>query len=218
MADRRASQKGRSEFTGRHVRLHEWLMKTEAWADLDPVARCVYVELARKYMGANNGRLSLSVRQLREALGISVNTAARALARLQDHGFIVVTEKGGFTRKVRHASSFRLTEFGCDVSGGLATKDFVHWKKNTVSLVTPTVSLVTPHCLSGDTRDHSKDPKTPPHGVTRETVSHVVGLSGDTHLSYQVGAASPAAYDSAASAPNESNRRQLQNEIAGGVQ
>lgn len=122
--------------TSRYVALGHWLMRTEAWRELDCVARCAYVELASRYggPGSNNGRLPYSVREMAEALNSSKATALRALNRLQEHGFITLTKQGGFSLKLRHATEWRLTEFACDVTGALATKDFTRWKKqNTVS-------------------------------------------------------------------------------------
>ena len=102
-----------------------------AWRDLDCVARCAYLELARRYAGpgSNNGRIPYSLREMSNALKISKATAMRALNRLQDHGFIVLTKRGFFSVKIRHATEWRLTEFMCDVTGALATKDFVRWPK-----------------------------------------------------------------------------------------
>ncbi len=40
--------------------------------------------------------------------------------------------------KARHATEWRLTEFGDDVTDALATKDFARWEKqNTVSPMKP---------------------------------------------------------------------------------
>jgi DNA-binding transcriptional regulator YhcF (GntR family) len=120
----------------RFVQLYHWFMATEAWRDLDCVARCAYVELGRRYagLGSNNGEIHCSVLEMAGALGTSKATALRALDRLQDHGFIVLMKRGAFSVKNRQASEWRLTEFKCDVTGDLATKDFVRWQKqNTVS-------------------------------------------------------------------------------------
>jgi biotin operon repressor len=115
----------------RHVRLYHWFMRTEAWRALDCVARCAYVELAQRYAGAgtNNGRLPFSLREMSEALNISKTTAQRAMQQLEGRGFIVRTKLGAFSLKERHASEWRLTEFGCDVTGALPTKEFATWKK-----------------------------------------------------------------------------------------
>ncbi len=132
---RRHNGTGRSTGQGRYVALTHWMMRTAAWRSLDTVARCAYVELGARYAGpgSNNGRLPFSLREMAEALNVSKMTAQRALRLLQDRGFIVETKRGAFSLKERHATEWRLTEFGDDVSGALATKDFARWKQNTVS-------------------------------------------------------------------------------------
>ena len=78
------------------------------------------------------------MREMQEALGTSKATAHRALKRLEEHGFVVLVEKGAFNMKHRHATTWRLTEFPCDVTGELATKDFMRWQnQNTVSAENP---------------------------------------------------------------------------------
>ena len=60
----------------------------------------------------------------------------RAFGELQERGFIECVTPGGFNRKSRHASEWRLTWWKCDVSGKLATKQFMNWqgqKQNAVS-------------------------------------------------------------------------------------
>jgi len=127
---KRHNSKGRSIGKPRFVALYHWIMDTKAWRDLDSVARCTYIEIARRYAGpaSNNGRVPLSVREIAESLHVSKSTALRALRRLQDHGFIILMKRGAFSMKVRHASEWRLTEFPSDITGEMATKDFVHWK------------------------------------------------------------------------------------------
>jgi DNA-binding transcriptional regulator YhcF (GntR family) len=79
--------------------------------------------------GSNNGRLPYSLREMAEALNVSKMTAQRALHKLQELGFIVETKRGAFSLKLRHATEWRLTEFGDDRCGALATRDFALWKK-----------------------------------------------------------------------------------------
>lgn len=120
----------------RYVALSHWMLRTAAWRDLDCVARCAYIELSGRYRGpkSNNGRLPFSVREMAVALHVSKATASRAFDRLQDHGFIVEAKRGAFNCKVRHSTEWRLTEFGCDVTNALPTKDYARWEKqNTVS-------------------------------------------------------------------------------------
>lgn len=128
---RRHDATGRTSARPRYVALHHWLMRTAAWRDLDAVARCAYIELASRYAGpgSNNGRIPYSLREMAEALGTSKATAMRALARLQEHGFAVLTKQGAFSVKQQIASEWRLTEFPDDVTGEMASKDFVRWAK-----------------------------------------------------------------------------------------
>lgn len=132
---------GRSKGVDRYVALTHWMMRTPAWLDLRPNARCAYIEIARRYAGpgSNNGRIPCSVREISESLHISKMTALRALQELQDHGFIVQAKRGAFSVKCRHATEWRLTEYRDDVTGEMATKDFARWGKiqNTVSPENP---------------------------------------------------------------------------------
>ncbi len=138
---RRQNNTGRSKGEGRYVALSHWMMRTAAWLDLSPNARCTYLELSRRYAGpgSNNGRIPCSVREVSEALHVSKMTAQRAFKELQDHGFIILVKRGAFSLKCRHATEWRLTEFADDVTRELATKDFARWVKNqnTVSLENP---------------------------------------------------------------------------------
>lgn len=138
-------KKGRSGSGNRYVALSHWMMRTEAWRDLDTVALCAYVELARRYggPGSNNGRIPCSLREIADALNVSKATAMRALQRLQDCGFIVLMRAGAFNFKLRHATEWRLTEYSCYVTGELPTKNFSRWKKQ--STVSPENPIGFPH-------------------------------------------------------------------------
>lgn len=199
MVDKRIKSKGRSESgaIAHFVMLEHWLMDMAAWRDLDPVARCAYIEVKRFYNGINNGRIFVGVRDLAEKLGVSKNTAARALASLQSHGFLVVMEKGSFTRKIRHSTQYRITEAGCDVNNTLATKDFARWKKNTVPVVGLSVPQVGPIGTCGGTTTLSNTPKNPPHGISNGTVPASLGPTTGTHIGLPSPASKPCASASA---------------------
>jgi hypothetical protein len=124
------SKIGRSDKAARHVRLHHWVMETAAWQSLSVTDRALYIELSRRYSGpgTNNGRIPYSIREAAEHLHVGKTAAAESFARLQGRGFIAVMRKGKFDRKTKHSSEWRLTEHPCDVTGGLATKDFVRWQ------------------------------------------------------------------------------------------
>jgi hypothetical protein len=112
----------------RHVRLYHYMLQSMAWSSLSANARAIYIEIAARYMGSNNGRIPYSVREAGTCLRISPASASRALAQLKHAGFIVPTVKGAFSLKKRHATEWRLTEFVSDVPGhsyGEATKDFM---------------------------------------------------------------------------------------------
>jgi hypothetical protein len=102
-------------------------MDTDAWRSLTPVCRQLYVEIARRYNGSNNGRIPYSVRQACADLHIGKATASTAFRVLGERGFIVAVQKGAFSWKIRHATEWRLTEFPCDVTNELATKGFARW-------------------------------------------------------------------------------------------
>lgn len=125
MSRRSCDATGRAIKDTAHVRLHSYLLKCAAWRSLSVCARAGLVEIYALYHGGNNGDLFMSERELGRRLAVDRRTARKALADLADRGFIAVTERGGFSRKVRHATSWRLTEHVCD--GRLPTKDFMRW-------------------------------------------------------------------------------------------
>jgi DNA-binding Lrp family transcriptional regulator len=75
---------------------------------------------------AINGRIGLSIRPAAERCHIAPGTAVRAFKELEDRGFIDCITKGGFNRKLRHASEWRLTNYPCDVTGDLTSKRFMN--------------------------------------------------------------------------------------------
>ena len=88
--------RGKSE---RYVKLRLWLLDAPAWKSLPANARALYIELARRYNGSNNGRISYSTREAGQSLHISPCTAGRLLRILQGRGFIVCTKRGAFSLK-----------------------------------------------------------------------------------------------------------------------
>jgi hypothetical protein len=126
MTRRKQWSRGRTE---RYVSLRYWLLESPAWRRLPCAARALYIELAKRYNGRNNGRISYSVREGAEALKVTKDTAGRMLKVLQERGFIVRTKQGAFSLKVsREASEWRLTEYPDDVIPQHASKDFMRWQ------------------------------------------------------------------------------------------
>jgi hypothetical protein len=117
--------KGKRE---RYVSLRYWLLDSPAWKSLPVAAHALYIQIARRYNGSNNGRIPYSMRD-GVTLHISHHTVSHLLGILQDRGFIVCTRKGYFSVKTtRDASEWRLTEYDCDHPVAHATKDFMRWQ------------------------------------------------------------------------------------------
>lgn len=126
----------------KHVALYEFMLKSDAWQDLTTVERELYVELKRVYDGRNNGRIALSCRDAAARLNVGKSTAERAFNKLQANGFIAVVKQGAFSVKHKVATEWRLTEYKCDVTGELPTREWQNWrpeKQNTVPSQTVTV-------------------------------------------------------------------------------
>jgi hypothetical protein len=126
----------------RHIRLYAYMTRSPAWKSLNGNERATYLLLAERYVGVNNGKIPLSIREVASELGIHFTTAARCLAALQDGGFIVARVKGAFSLKRRHATQWRLTEHTCNVSGHGPSGEYRAWRpgpeiQNTVALALP---------------------------------------------------------------------------------
>src|SRR6516162_7111654 len=78
----------RTRKSERYVKLRYWLLDSIAWKSLPAAARALYLEIAKRYNGSNNGRIPYSVREAVKAVHISATTASRMLRILQDRGFI----------------------------------------------------------------------------------------------------------------------------------
>jgi hypothetical protein len=112
-----------------HVRLYVYMLDSPAYLSLSCQARAVLVEFGRVYDGSNNGRLGMSIRTLARRCRIAPGTASKALAELQDRGFIECVQVGTFNRKVRHASEWRVTMWPCNITGASSTRAFMNWGK-----------------------------------------------------------------------------------------
>lgn len=123
----RPNRKGRNDAGAKHVRLYRHLFNSAAYRDMDAKARCALHELMFRYDGKNNGAIVLSVRECAERLGVSPNTAMKALQSVVDHGFTCPLVKGSFTLKARHATEWLVTEFGHPTADDPAPKDYRNW-------------------------------------------------------------------------------------------
>ena len=123
----------RNEGRGEHFApMFRNTMSTPAWRALSPSAQALYPWLKLEWRGPkanNNGRISLSVRQAAEVMGVSVNTAARAFHDLQAKGFLVVKRHAHLGVKGQATSpEFELTEIALPGEGSRPRKLYADWK------------------------------------------------------------------------------------------
>ena len=123
---RKANATGRSAPDAKHVRLHRWMMNSTAWRSLPVGPRALLVELYALFNGSNNGDIFLSAREAGKRLNASKSNAYRWFLELEGRGFIRARQRGAFSLKSRHATTWILTEF--DFAGQPATKDFMRWQ------------------------------------------------------------------------------------------
>jgi hypothetical protein len=121
------SRKNPRDRPQRYVSMSHYLMKSTAWKSLSCIARAIYLDIASRYYGSNNGRIGYSIRCAVEEMHIGNATAKRALDALEDRGFIAAVKRGAFSLKIRNSTEWRLTEYQCDVSNKISTKDFMTW-------------------------------------------------------------------------------------------
>ncbi len=125
-----ANRTGRS--TGkapRFVQLYHWEMNLAAYRALSCYGRALLLEFRKKYDGANNGQIIMSIRQAATLLNCHRDTAVKALQELEDKGWIRATQKGSFKCKIKLATTWRITNqpvgLGVDTP---ATKEYATWK------------------------------------------------------------------------------------------
>ncbi len=119
----RANKTGRSANGPPFVQLFHYMLKGDAWLSLTPQDRAVYVALAAKFNGNNNGYLALSVRVAADQCNINKDTAAACLRRLQERGFIERTQEGKRTAGA-FAAEWRLCTHRCDRTGKAPSRAF----------------------------------------------------------------------------------------------
>ena len=122
---RRFDATGRSIGATRFLKLEHWLFKTAAWRSLMPASRALYIEIAQRYNGSNNGEMSLSVREAAPLIHVAKDTATKSFHELEAKGFIRRNVCGSFNWKRRHATTWILTEHSFLDEN--ATKEFARW-------------------------------------------------------------------------------------------
>ncbi|MFO0513473.1 MAG: hypothetical protein ACK5YF_00690 [Rhodobacterales bacterium] len=123
---------GRNASEGHWTKLLRPTMETPAWRALPPVAQALYPWLKFEWRGTdsnNNGSIRFSVRQAAEALGVAIDTAARAFHDLQAKGFLVMTEPAVLGLEgAAKSPAFELTEIAMRGARD-GRKLFLHWSE-----------------------------------------------------------------------------------------
>jgi hypothetical protein len=109
----KTANNSRSNKKDRYIALPHYIIDTFAWHRLSVTARAAWLEFVRVHNGANNGRIAMSERRLGERLGVSHDTARRAINELLTFGFIVMTKTSSFISK-RCAAEYLLTHIPDD--------------------------------------------------------------------------------------------------------
>jgi hypothetical protein len=95
----------------RNLRLEHWLLESAAYEGLTNQAKCILIELTRRYDGGNNGGISFGGPNGAHA-GFSTDVTERALTELERAGFIVQTAPA--IPWLSHPRKWRLTMYSAD--------------------------------------------------------------------------------------------------------
>jgi hypothetical protein len=166
-------------------------MESAAWRSLPVGPRALLVELYALHNGSNNGEIFMSDREAGRRLGASKSSAHRWFAVLEARGFLRARQRGAFSLKSRHATTWILTEF--NFAGQPPTKDFMHWQPPENSK----------HGFTGGTDGATGGTVAGPRGAKNPFTVSLVGPSGQfpvndgpaggTQLVYQGGGTGSAA-------------------------
>jgi hypothetical protein len=85
------SKNGRSNNRDRFFAVPHYILNTPAWKQFSVSARATWLEFGRVHNGLNNGRIAMSARFLGDRLGLSHDSAAKAIRELVTFGFLEVT-------------------------------------------------------------------------------------------------------------------------------
>ncbi len=119
----KVNAKGRND-SEQYVKLSYRMLRSDAWRSLGGPAVRVYFELRTRYMGRNNGQLTLSLDEGARLLELGKATVGRALTELEEKGFIVMTKRGQWLG--RQATEYAITDK--PLNGLPATNAWKHWR------------------------------------------------------------------------------------------
>ena len=112
---------------GRFFALQHHMMNSEAWRSLTPQEVAVYLRVAYRFNGVNNGHLALGVRDAAREAKVSRNTAAKALLNLSEKGLLKRMVLGGYSTNGGKATTYALTCLPI-CKGKAASREYQAWK------------------------------------------------------------------------------------------
>ena len=101
-------------------------IESQAFRYLTGGALKLLIMVRKRFNGINNGHISFSIREGFGLLGYAPNTIKRYFDELVDKGFLRIKEKGSFSYKKRHATTWIIT---CEEYNHQKSRDFKHWIK-----------------------------------------------------------------------------------------
>ena len=101
-------------------------IESQAFKYLTGGALKLLIMVRKRFNGVNNGHISFSVREGNDLFVYSMNTVARYFDELVDKGFLRIKEKGSFSYKKRHATTWIIT---CEEYNNQKSRDFKRWIK-----------------------------------------------------------------------------------------
>ncbi len=161
------SRRGHNAGREAHVRLYAHELACPAWASLSTDARALLIELRALFSPrTGDNRVFLSVRDCMDRLGIGQRRASAARDELIERGWIAVAERGAFTRKTRHATTFALLNLGPTGLEKDAAKPFMRWQPD------PRFSTVAKSARHGSRDSYRCQPQTPEKGPDGSRASY----------------------------------------------
>lgn len=144
------------------------MLDSPAWASLGPVEIALFVIVARRYDGFNNGRIGCGVRDAATKIHAAPNTVSRAFDVLVERGFLELKRDSSFGQKqlVREWCVTCFSTGPWDAPTARATHDYQRWRppekqKPVANGVTPSLKSCTPV-----SNDGTIDPSIVSNGVT----------------------------------------------------
>lgn len=112
-----------------HVRIYAHELACPAWRALSTDARALLVELRAMFTPkTGDNRVFLAHRDMQDRLGIPQRRVTAAREELVELGWVAVAERGAFTRKTRHATTYALLNLAPTGNESGASKDFMRWQ------------------------------------------------------------------------------------------